>query len=231
MPVFVLGMPRSGTTLTEQILASHSQVRGAGELPYLQMILDGFDWRGSGLDAGQLAHLRGQYLERIANHAEGARFVVDKMPLNFRYAGFILAAMPEARVINLCRDARATCWSIFTQNFGNFGNGFADDLGDLTAYYKLYRGLMTFWGERFAGQIHDLDYEALTEDQEARTRALLNHVGLGWEDSCLEFHKLDRGVRTASRLQVRSKLYTGSSETWRRYAPHLGGFIADLDGW
>ena len=152
------------------------------------------------------------------------------MPFNFRWIGFICAAMPEARIIHVKRDARATCWSNFKHYFPHRGNGFAYDLQDVAEYYKLYVGLMAFWHEKCPGRIYDLTYETLTEYQEDETRKLLEYVGLDWEDRCLDFHKTKRVVRTASATQVRRKMYQGSSDEWRRYERHLAPMVELLRG-
>ena len=122
----------------------------------------------------------------------------------------------------------ATCWSNFKLNYPAMGLGFAYDLSDLAAYYGLYRDLMSFWREKFPGRVYDLDYEQLTLNQEVETRKLLEYCGLPWEDTCLEFHKTERTVKTASAAQVRKKIYKGSSEAWRNFENHLGPLKAGL---
>ncbi len=221
-PVFIVGMPRSGTTLVEQILASHSLVHGAGELSLLERSIR----VGADVDlespVSRLAVIRETYLNALAEIGAAAPHVTDKMPLNFRWIGFICTAMPEARIVHIERDPRATCWSIFKHHFPLGGHGFANDLHDLAEYYKLYRNMMAFWRKRFPGRIYDLKYEALTENQEDETRRLLEYVGLPWEDGCLEFHTTRRVVQTSSASQVREGMYQGSSEAWRKYEEYLG---------
>ena len=220
-PIFIVGMPRSGTTLVEQILASHSLVHGAGELSLLERSI------GVGADGDlespvtKLAAIRETYLNALAEIGAAAPHVTDKMPLNFRWIGFICTAMPEARIVHIERDPRATCWSIFKHHFPSQGHGFANDLQDLAAFYKLYQQMMVFWRKRFPDRIYDLSYEALTENQEDETRRLLEHLGLPWEDGCLDFHKTERAVQTSSASQVREGMYQGSSEAWRKYEEHL----------
>ncbi len=152
------------------------------------------------------------------------------MPLNFRWIGFILTAMPEAKVINLQRDPVATCWSVFKHYFSSKGTGYAYDLVDVAEYYKMYVSLMDFWRARFPNKIYDLDYEALTENQEEETRKLLKYCNLGWEDQCLEFHKTKRAVKTASSFQVRQAMYKGSSDAWRKYEAHIQPMLQALKG-
>jgi hypothetical protein len=229
-PVFVLGMPRSGTTLVEQILASHSQVYGAGELALLGQSVNTFDWDSTQLSSDQLSSIRKSYFSGLAKIGAPEPYITDKMPLNFLWIGLIFAAIPEAKVVHVKRDARATCWSNFKHYFSRKGTGFAYDLQDVAEFYKLYSDLMAFWHQKFPGQIYDLNYEMLTEHQEDETRKLIKHVGLDWEDQCLEFHKTRRAIRTASATQVRQKMYQGSSEEWRKYERHLAPMVELLKG-
>jgi hypothetical protein len=206
--IFIVGMPRSGTSLVEQILASHSTVHAAGELTAMAVLcLSGKDPRG----------VRDGYLKGIPD----AAVVTDKMPANFMWIGVILSAFPDAKIVHTSRDPMATCWSIYKTSFTGSGNRFAHDLQDIAKFYKLYRDLMAFWRERFPGKIHDLNYEELTVNQEPETRALLDYCELPWEDACLRFHENPRPVRTASSAQVRKPMYQGSSRDWKRYEKHL----------
>ncbi len=228
VPVFVLGMPRSGTTLVEQILASHSQVHGAGELILLGQSIHSINWASTQLSSDQLLSIRKSYLSGLARLGACESYVTDKMPINFCWIGFILAAIPEARIVHVKRDARATCWSNFKHYFSDKGNGFAYDLQDVSMFYGMYHDLMAYWHEKYPDRIYDLDYDTLTEHQEEETRRLLQHVGLNWEGQCLEFHKTRRAVQTASVTQVRQKMYQGSSDEWRRYEGHLGSLVESL---
>ncbi len=229
-PIFVLGMPRSGTTLVEQILASHSQVHGAGELVLLGQSVKSIERISTQLSADQLQSVRKSYLLGLTELGVSELYVTDKMPVNSCWIGFIVAAIPEARIVNVTRDARATCWSNFKHYFSGKGNGFAYDLQDVSDYYKMHIELMAFWNEKYPGQVYDLNYEALTEHQEDETRKLIEHVGLDWEDQCLEFHKTRRAIQTASVTQVRQELYQGSSDAWRKYEKHLGSMVESLEG-
>jgi tetratricopeptide (TPR) repeat protein len=220
-PVFIVGMPRSGTTLVEQILASHSQVFGAGELGLLGQAVAEAEKESADDVEQQIAAVREAYLSGIAKLDGAQQFVTDKMPSNFLWIGFIVAALPEAKIVHVTRDARATCWSNYRNLFSAGGSNYSRDLEDVAHYYNLYRDLMAFWHEQYPEKICDLDYEALTNQQEEQTRLLLDYVGLGWEDQCLEFYKSRRAVKTASAAQVRQKMYQGSSEAWRNYEEHL----------
>jgi len=232
-PVFIVGMLRSGTSLVEQILASHSQVYGAGELdamtrlasPLLSDLIekhDGIKLRG--LADADADKLRSAYLDTLGELGVSETIITDKMPLNFRWIGFILSAFPDAKIIHLNRDPIATCWSVYKHYFPD-PCLFAYDLEDLAEFYKLYVGLMAFWRERYPDSIYDLNYECLTENQEAETRALLTFCDLGWEDQCIDFHETERQVRTMSSAQVRRQLYKGSSEAWKKYQHRLQPLI------
>ena len=225
-PIFILGMPRSGTTLVEQLLASHSNVHGAGELKYLQNIVAS---RFAKNDDPKLAESLAMassaafsdagddYIRRIREHRHGTGFITDKMPHNFRLIGMIRLMLPKAIIIHCCRDPLDTCLSIFKSYFSASGNYYAYDLGELGRYYTLYRDLMDHWHRVLPGFIYDIHYEDLVANQEGQTRALLSHCGLEWDDACLDFHRTDRPVRTASAVQVRRPIYTDSIQSWKRY--------------
>jgi tetratricopeptide (TPR) repeat protein len=229
-PVFVLGMPRSGSSLVEQILASHSRVHGAGELVLMGQSVNAVDWASRKLSADHLRFIRESYLSGLEKLGRPEFHVVDKMPVNFWWIGFIISALPGASIIHVKRDARATCWSNYKHFFSGKGNGYAYDLQNVTEYFRMYVDLMTFWHELFPGRIVDLDYESLTEKQEEESRKLLSQMGLEWEDQCLDFHKTERVVQTASALQVRQKMYRGSSSEWRKYEEHLEPMVEALRG-
>jgi len=227
-PIFVLGMPRSGTTLVEQIIASHSAVQGAGELEYLKNLAGPLLHGQKKIDENSINELRHNYLEALGNLSSGKAYIIDKMPHNFLYIGLIRLAFPEARIIHVQRDAAATCWSNFWQYFSSKGLGYSYDLNDIIEHFHLYQHLMLFWETRHKGKIYHLDYDRLTEDQENQTKKLIRHLNLDWEDACLSPHKLGRGVNTASQIQVRQQLYAGSSQKWRKYEPFLNGIFDNL---
>lgn len=227
-PIFIVGMPRSGTSLVEQILACHSQVYGAGELAALENGIKDHEILGSQNPSSLIADLERHYRQSLRKLAPGATYITDKMPLNFRWIGLIRAALPDARIVHVKRDPRATFWSIFRHSFTMGGNGYAYDMQDIFDYYHLYKDLMGFWEEQFPGDIHHLDYEQLTLNQEEETRTLLNYAGLDWEDQCLAFEKTKRAVATASAYQVRKPIYQGSSEAWRKYAPFISAMTEKL---
>ena len=232
-PIFIVGMPRSGTTLVEQIIASHKEVYGAEEINTLSNIVskilqDPTSYEKKGIPEKTLSSLRDEYLESLQSFDVTENIMTDKWPLNFQYIGFILLAFPEAKIIHLKRDARATCWSNYKHNFSDIGNGWAYNLKDLAGFYSLYSELMTFWHELFPTKIYDISYEKLTTNQEEETRKLLEYCELEWDDNCLNFHNSNRAVKTASALQVRQKMYQGSSEAWKKHKAHLQPLINDL---
>lgn len=228
-PIFILGMPRSGTTLVEQIISSHSQVHGAGELPFLSRF-GGFLSRSNQIiSSDNILQIRTAYLHELEKVSNGCRFVSDKMPQNFMHIGLILKALPEAKLIHVKRDPAATCWSNFKHYFDSKGLGYSYDLKDTVNYFKLYQDLMEFWDQQYSDKIYHLDYERLTREQEPETRKLIEHLELDWEDDCLSPQENKRSVRTASQLQVRQKVYTGSSRSWRKYEPFLNGVFDEFE--
>lgn len=231
-PIFVLGMPRSGTTLTEQILASHSTVRGGGEMRALRDAIQPLFRtlaEGSRDEAWQAAEkIRDAYGRALADAGGAEPVVTDKMPANFIYAGFISLIFPEAKVVHLVRDKMATCWSNYRQFFAENSSGYVYDLSDLARYHQLHDEQMAYWNLNLPGAIYGLGYERLTENQEAETRALLQWCDLAFEPGCLDFHLTRRRVETASRDQVQRPMYRGSSDDWRRYAAHLAPLAAAL---
>ena len=231
-PIFIVGMPRSGTSLVEQIISSHNEVYGAGELDFLAKIVapglkESIDNKNF-FTGKAILSIREQYLDSLSSFSASESFITDKMPLNFRFIGFILSAFPEAKIVHLNRDARATCWSIYKHYFKSNGNGYAHNFKDLVSYYSLYKDLMVFWNDLYPNKIYDICYEDLTINQEEETRKLLNYCELDWDENCLNFHTNARAVKTTSALQVRQKMYQGSSEAWKKYEAHLQPLINGL---
>ena len=222
-PIFILGMPRSGTTLVEQIISCHSQVQGAGELNFLQSFGSYIARGAKPLTIENMTEFHMKYLEELAKLSNGHQFITDKMPQNFLYIALILKAFPEAKIIHVKRNPAATCWSNFKHYFQSNGLGYSYDLSDTVQYFNLYQDLMDFWDDLYPDQIYHLDYDRLTVEQELETRQLVEHLGLDWEDACLSPHENKRSVRTASQQQVREKMYSGSSEAWRKFEPYLNG--------
>jgi hypothetical protein len=246
-PVFIVGMPRSGTTLAEQILASQGAVFGAGELPFWTTAAsrhaatrdgDGAA-RGGGeaaRDVGEsgegasLARLAKEYLSLLRRLSADALRVVDKMPGNFLYLGLLHAALPQARIIHLRRNPIDTCLSIYFQNFGAL-HSYANDLEDLAHYYREYVRIMDHWRRILpAGVVLEVWYEELVEDPETWSRRMLEFIGLPWVASCLDFHRSTRPISTFSKWQARQKISASSIGRWRNYARFLGPLRTLADG-
>jgi tetratricopeptide (TPR) repeat protein len=239
LPVFIVGMPRSGTTLIEQIVSSLPQVKGAGELSALRLVVDGGgrfpervkDLAGGLADAEAAGYFRqlGQaYLSRVTPLAEGRARLVDKMPGNFLYAGLIPLMLPGARIIHIRRDPVDTCLSCYTRLFGG-EQPFTYDQSELGQFYRHYEHLMAHWravlpSERFI----EVDYEAVVDNLEDEARRLVDFLGLPWDDACLNFHDNRRVVRTASVNQVRQPIYKTSKNRWQAYAGHLVALLESL---
>jgi tetratricopeptide (TPR) repeat protein len=231
-PVFIVGMPRSGTSLTEQILASHPAVFGAGELPFWQIAYAAYEAAGSGGERGEnlIPTMAGDYLDRLTALSADAQRVVDKMPLNFMNVGLISAAFPHARIIHLQRHPIDTCLSIYFQYFSHL-HPYANDFQNLAHYYREYARVMDHWRATLpATSFLEIPYETLIEDQEGSTRRMLDFIGLPWDPKCLDFHQTDRVVITLSKWQVRQKIHAASAGRWRHYEKFLGPLkgLADL---
>jgi Flp pilus assembly protein TadD len=235
-PVFIVGMPRSGTTLTEQIISSHPQVYGAGELSYVADQLRelsggnskiGYHTAMANITAEKLHVMGRSYVERVQLLDPQALRITDKMPANFRHVGLIRMMLPQAKVIHVRRNPVDTCLSCFQQNFDS-GQEFSDDLHDLGRYYGNYMRVMEHWRQLLPGYMLEIDYEQLVVEPEKSAQRLIDFIGLEWNDACLRPDRNDRRVRTASQWQVRQKIHTGSVERWRRYEENLQPLLATL---
>ena len=229
IPIFIVGMPRSGTTLVEQIISSHSQVTGAGELPFATQFGDAMARGLITINSESLHNFREKYLTKLQDISSGNLIVTDKTPQNFYYIGLFAASLPEAKIIHVKRNAAAVCWANFKKYFAPKTLGYCYALDDVIKYYRLYESLMAFWEKQLPKQTYDLDYELLTVNQEDETRKLINFIGLDWEDKCLSPQDNMRSVATASNIQVREKVYQGSSQQWKKYKPFLNDKLDCLD--
>lgn len=236
-PVFILGMPRSGTSLVEQILAGHSQVHAAGELDFLQLAIKRHCLEKQQLSMADLKAVRAYYRQALNRINTGKAFVTDKMPLNFRWIGLIRAMFPEAPIIHLKRHPMAVCFSNFRYFFQSQGMRYSNDLEDIGRYYLHYDQLMQLFHDHHGDAIITVDYAQLTENPESMIRDLLATLGLEWQENCLRIETNQRAVSTASSIQIRNKIYTKSSEEWKNYEHQLEPLLNMLepvlkrDGW
>jgi len=224
-PIFVVGLPRSGSTLVEQILASHSQVEGTMELPDLGIIARDFGPAYpealAGLDAPALTALGERYLAATQVHRkQGRAFFIDKMPNNFQHIGLIQLILPHARIIDARRHPLGSGFSAFKQHFAQ-GQSFSYDLGDIGAYYRDYVAWMDHIDATLPGRVHRVIYEDLVQDTQGQVARLLAYCGLPFEEACLRFHENSRAVRTVSSEQVRRPIFRDGLEQWRAYEPWL----------
>lgn len=227
-PIFIVGMPRSGTTLVEQIISSHTLVSAGGELSLAAEFGGDLACGVSKVTPEALLDFRSKYLAILAGRSRGKTMMTDKMPQNFLYLGLIAVALPEAKIIHVRRNPAAVCWANYKTHFSSIGLGFSCSLNDTVRYYGLYDKLMEFWAGALGKRIYQLDYEQLTVSQARETRLLLEYLELDWEESCLSPQDNVRAIQTASNIQARSKVYRGSSEQWKKYRPFLGDIFDDL---
>ena len=220
-PIFVVGMPRSGTTLVEQILSSHSLINGAGELRFLWEMGAELVQSGAHAMPKVLQSVRNKYLSEIDALAHKATFVVDKLPHNFLLLGLISAVFPEAKIISMSRDPAATCWSNFKHDFTAAELGYSNDLTDTVMFYKQFVALMEFWHSRVGARIFSISYEKLVSNTEEEITRLIEYIGVPMEERCFRPHENDRVVFTASKIQVRRQIYTGSNNDWQNYKAYL----------
>jgi len=237
VPVFIVGMPRSGTTLTEQICASHPAVHGAGELSKLGDLMRaaGYAFAPDGtvqkqpqaLTADEARSLSTAYLDFVRRTSPSSARIVDKMPHNFQLVGMIALLFPNARVIHCTRDPIDNCLSCFFTPF-NKKHSYNSDLRTLGLYYREYRRLMRHWETLLPGRIYECNYETMIADQEAESRRLIDFLGLPWDDACLRYYETDRSVTTPSRWQVRQPIYKTSVKRWKKYENKIQPLIEAL---
>ena len=227
LPVFVVGMPRAGTTLIEQIIASHPAARGAGELEFWGFTVRKHETSLQRERPSEALRrkLAAKYLRALTPHASGALRVVDKSPFNSDYLGIIHTVLPQARVVHVRRDPVDTCLSCYFQDFPPSLN-FTLELADLAHYYRQYRRLMDHWSATLPrGTLLDVPYEELIADQQGWSRRIIEFLGLPWDERCLSFHTTDRSVLTASYWQVRQRIYQSSVGRWRNYQKFIGPLL------
>ena len=237
-PIFILGMPRSGTTLTEQIVASHSKVQPGNELFFMTMLCRdlGNLWESRGdaapgddaTVADDINKAAQRYAEYTADLWKGGPHITDKMPMNFFYVGMIHFMFPKAKIIYCRRNPAANCFSCMENFFGNGNLQFSYDQVEMGLYYKMHERMMAHWNKVLPGRFLTVQYEELVQDHESQVRRILDFCGLEFEPACLDFHTLKRAVPTASFSQVRQPIYTSSLEHWKNYEPYLGPLLETL---
>lgn len=232
-PIFVTGLPRSGTTLVERILAQAEGVQPCGELTVVQVAVGRLlrqimTREDKSLTARDIAGLRQELLQGLAEYSDGRPVLIDKMPLNFRWIGHICAALPEARIVHISRDPMAVAWSLYRHSFAGTGNAFVYDPSDIARFMVLHRDLMAHWHACCPGRIFDLDYAALVSDTTSTTQALALATGLEWSDDWLSPERSTSQVLTASAEQARRPIYRGSDDGWKRYETHLAQLTGAL---
>lgn len=238
LPIFILGMPRSGTTLIEQVIASHPMVHGAGEVGLFEHVVSGvrgaegqtvpYPERLATLNSEALRQIGSRYIDGLCTLAPGAERVTDKTLSNYLHVGLIHLVLPEAKIIHAVRNPLDTCISCFSKLF-TVGLTYTYDLGELGRYYKRYERLMAHWRRVLPGQrLLEVRYEDMIGDFEAQARRIIDYCGLPWDPRCLAFHKTNRPVRTASATQVRQPIYTTAVGRWRVYEEHLEPLLRAL---
>ena len=228
--IFIVGMPRSGTTLVEQILSSHSKVYGAGELSFLSQTIDKNILKPNlkKIKKDELEKIQKDYISKLSFFDYDQKYIVDKAPLNFRWIGFIIKVFPNSKIIHCKRDSMDICWSNFKNTFSSSLQDYSYNFKSLSSYYKLYDELMNFWNNKFKENIFELKYENLVSNLEDETKKLLKFCELKWDKNCLEFHKNKKTVSTASVAQVREPIYNTSVKKWEKFSNQLKNLKDEL---
>ena len=219
-PIFIIGMPRSGSTLVEQIISAHSLVTAGGELNYISKFSSEI-LNNDNVDTESLENFKKKYYSKIKNHSKNKSFITDKNLLNFKFIGIILKVFPNAKIIHTTRNPSSICWSIFTKYFPNKALGFSYNLNDIVSYYKIYEDLMNYWYDNFPNKIYELNYENLIRDQKNQTINLIKYLNLSWEDDCLYPEKNKQIVLTASNQQIRDPIHKNNIGLWKNFLPYI----------
>ena len=228
-PIFIVGMPRSGTTLIEQIISCHTKVRAAGELTLVGKFGKLISNNSKKINYDDLLNFRNFYLSKIVSLSNKHQYVIDKMPSNFLYLGLIKTVFPQSKIIHVTRNPSSTCWSNFKRYFVSKEIGYCYDLLDITKYFKLYQSLMKFWKEEIINNnTYDLNYDLLINNQEFEIKKLIKYLDLNWEDACMKPHLNKRAIATASNIQVREKIYQDSANDWLKYKKYLNNVFSEL---
>ena len=235
--IFIVGMPRSGTSLIEQIISSHDKVYGAGELTFLtEAIYKEFivsnktnsEFKIDNITEQNLKNIQNFYYNEIKKFKISEKYIIDKAPLNFRWLGFISKAFPNSYIIHSNRDPIDTCWSNYKQNFSSSNLGYAYDLDSIATFYNMYQSLMKYWPKNQNIQIHNINYEILANDFDNEIKKLLSFCNLEWNQKCVEFYKNKKEVKTSSLAQVRQPIYKTSIASWKNHSDKLESLIKKI---
>ena len=219
-PIFIVGMPRSGTSLIEQVLSSHSQIYGAGELDFLPKIIDKLGIKKPANLKSFFTQIRNSYYDQIKRISDD-HYIIDKLPVNYRWVGFIINAFPESKIIHIERNPMAVCWSNYKTSFVDYGMDFNLSQQDIAKYYSLYLDLMNFWKSKYGSKILNINYENFVNDFVNSSKEILNFLNLKWEDQITNYYKNTRPVTTASFQQVREGIKKNTSFAWKKYSDYL----------
>ena len=236
-PIFIIGMPRSCTTLVEQILSSHNKVYGADELEFIpDLVKKNFGDKNLSLffeeiinfDKNNLKKIGDEYIAKIKDISNESERVTDKLPINFLYIGFIKLILPKSKIVHCYRNPKDNCLSIFKNQFSSGKIKFAYEMSEIVDYYNLYNDLMKYWNNLLPNFIFDIKYENLISDTKAEIKNLLSYCALDWSNDCLNFYNNKRQIKTASDVQARSRIYTSSIDSWRNYEKYLSKYFTKL---
>ena len=219
-PIFIIGMPRSGSTLVEQIISAHSLVTAGGELNYISKFSSEI-LNNNNIDSKSLENFKKNYYSELKNHSKNKSFITDKNLLNFKFIGIILKVFPNAKIIHTTRNPSSICLSIFTKYFPNKALGFSYNLDDIVSYYQIYEDLMHYWYDNFPNKIYELKYENLINDPRNQTINLIKYLNLSWEDDCLYPEKNKQVVLTASNQQIRDPIHKNNINLWKNFLPYI----------
>ena len=234
--IFILGMPRSGTTLIEQVLSSHKEVFGGDEVNFLPNLVEKnfcnndkkFLVSYSKFDTVNLKKIGQEYIKNLKNISNNSNKITDKLPINFKWIGLVKLILPNSKIIHCRRNAKDTCLSIFKNYFVNPKLNFAYDLKELSEYYKLYYNLMNHWNKVLPGFVIDCHYENIVSNPRYEIRKLINKCNLTWDENCLKYYNNKRMIKTASDTQARKKIYKTSVNSWKKYGKELNKFFGKL---
>ena len=227
-PIFILGMPRSGTSLIEQVLSKHTKITALGEIGFLTKEISKLNLVNENLTNNNIELLKKNYISKVLMNDINTPFFTDKTPLNFKWIGFITHAFPNVKIIHIKRDIKPLCWSNYKSNFYGEANNFSNKLSNIIEYYKIYEEIMSFYVNNFNDQIFTISYEKFINNFNDELNDLLSFIGLKWEDECQNFFKGKRYINTASFAQVKKNIYLNSSEEWKLYEKHLSNYFKEL---